>query len=108
MQQRLQIPAASVFLSMYCIIKSHILTKFGRTYVPDELKISRESVVFLLVIPFMSSTYFVLFNSIYTGIALVYWPMCGPIDENQAKSLQNSYPPAKKPGDFAFYGTFDE
>jgi hypothetical protein len=56
----------------------------------------------------MSSTYFVLFNSIYTGIALVYWPMCEPIDENHAKPLQNSYPPAKKPGDFAFYGTFDE
>ena len=36
------------------------------------------------------------------------WPMCEPIDENHAKSLQNSYPPAKKPGDFAFYGTFDE
>ena len=33
---------------------------------------------------------------------------CEPIDENHAKSLQNSYPPAKKPGDFAFYGTFDE
>jgi hypothetical protein len=38
----------------------------------------------------------------------VWQLMCEPIDENHAKSLQNSYPPAKKPGDFAFYGTFDE
>ena len=40
-------------------------------------------------------------------MVLRYWPMCEPIEEHHAKSLQNSYSPAKKPGIFVFYGTFD-